>query len=117
MNYNLDIPIYKKTYDLYKSFYAYRAEVPRQDRYTLWQRSENCILDVLEGILRASQMSKTEKVPVLETASVRLNFLRVLIRLMKDVKAVDNKRYVAFESDIDEIGRMLGGWLRSSKER
>jgi hypothetical protein len=117
MDTTAEIPIFKKMYDLYKSFYAYRAEVPRQDRYTLWQRSENCILDVLEGILLASQISKTEKVPVLINTSVKLNTLRVFIRLMKDVKAIDNKRYIAFETDIDEIGRMLGGWIRSSKER
>ncbi len=113
----LDIPIFKKTYDLYKNFYTHRADIPRQDRYTLWQRSENCILDVLEGVLFASQLSKEEKLPVLERTSVKLNFLRVFIRLMKDVKAIDTKRYISFETDVDEIGRMLGGWIRSSKER
>jgi hypothetical protein len=51
----------------------------------------------------------------LESASLKLNFLRVFARLMKGVKAIDNKRYVAIEASLDEIGRMLGGWLRSSK--
>lgn len=112
-----DIPIFKKTYDLYKNFYAHRADVPRQDRYTLWQRSENCILDVLEGVLLASQLNKMEKISVLTNTSVKLNSLRVFLRLMKDVKAIDNKRYIVFESDVDEIGRMLGGWIRSNKDR
>ena len=34
---------------------------------------------------------------------------------MKDVKAIDAKKYVALESIVDEIGRMLGGWIRSTK--
>ena len=113
----LDIPIFKRSYDLYKTFYGYRADVSKQDRYTIWQRCENTILDVLEAILLASQSARTEKLPILETASVKLNLLRVLIRLTKDVKAIDNKRYVALETNIDEIGRMLGGWIRSTKER
>lgn len=117
MNDNLDIPIFKKSYELYKTFYGYRADISKQDRYTIWQRCENAILDVLEAILLASQSSKTEKLPVLEAASVKLNVLRVLIRLTKDVKAIDNKKYVALETGIDEIGRMLGGWIRSTKER
>jgi hypothetical protein len=117
MNNDLDIPIFKKSYDLYKTFYDYRIDVSKQDRYTIWQRSENCILDLIEAILLASQLNKSEKLPVLETASVKLNILRVLIRLTKDVKAIDNKRYIALETDIDEIGRMLGGWIRSTKER
>lgn len=113
----LDIPIFKKTYDLYKTFYGYRASVPKQDRYTIWQKCEGLLLDVLEGILFASQTSKVEKLPHLERTSVKLNFLRVFIRLMKDVKAMDNKKYIATEADLDEIGRMLGGWIRSTKER
>lgn len=117
MNNDLDIPIFKKSYDLYKTFYGYRTDVSKQDRYTIWQRSENTILDVLESILLASQSSKAEKLPFLESASVKLNLLRVLIRLTKDVKAIDNKRYVALETNIDEIGRMLGGWIRSTKEQ
>ncbi len=110
-----DIPIFKKTYDLYKTFYGYRALIPKQDRYTIWQRCENIILDTLEGILLASQTSKLEKLPILEKASVKLNLLRVFVRLMKEMKTLDNKKYVALEVIIGEIGRMLGGWVRSIK--
>ena len=117
MTNELDIPIFKKSYDLYKTFYSYRADVSKQDRYTIWQRSENTILDVLEAILLASQSGKAGKLPFLESASVKLNILRVLIRLTKDVKAIDNKKYIVLETNIDEIGRMLGGWIRSTKER
>ncbi len=50
-----------------------------------------------------------------QRASLKLNMLRVSIRLMKDVKAIDSKKYVALESVVDETGRMLGGWIRSTK--
>lgn len=114
---DFDIPIFRKTYDLYKIFYGFRGSVPKQDRYTIWQRCESLMLEVLEGILYASQTGKAEKLPILERTSVKLNFLRVFVRLMKDTKAIDTKKYLIFESAIDEIGRMLGGWIRSTKER
>lgn len=114
---DFDIPIFKKTYDLYRTFYGYRASIPKQDRYTIWQKCEELLLQVLEGILFASQTPKAEKLPYLERTSVKLNFLRVFIRLMKDVKAIDTKKYIATEASLDEIGRMLGGWIRSTKER
>jgi len=110
-----DIPIFQKTYDLYRNFYDYRRLVPKQDRYTIWQRSEDTVLDLIAGILLASQTMKMEKLPILTKASVNVSLLRVLIRLMKETKALDNKKYVALETSIDEIGRMLGGWIRSSK--
>lgn len=111
-----DIPIFRKAYDLYRTFYGYRTAINKQDRYTIWQKCESIILEILEGILLASQKFKAEKLPVLEEVSVKLNFLRVFLRLMKDVKTIDLKKYVVLEASVDEIGRMLGGWIKSSKE-
>jgi hypothetical protein len=102
---------------LYKEFYKLRLTVSKQDRYTLWQKCEGTLVTVLEGILLASQQSKIEKLPTLERTSVKLNFLKVCIRLMKDVKAINPKTYIVLEADLDEIGRMLGGWIKSTKER
>ncbi len=113
----LDIPIFKKIYDMYKDFYNLRLSVPKQDRYTLWQKCESILIEVLEGILFASQQTKLEKLPTLEKTSIKLNFLKVCIRLMKDIKAIDAKKYVIIEANLDEIGRMLGGWIKSTKER
>lgn len=110
---DFDIPIFKKTYDLYKTFYGYRNVIPKQDRYTICERCDTLILDVLQNILAASKLQKGEKLATLEIASTKLNFLRIFIRLMKETKAIDNKKYLALQEMIDEIGRMLGGWIRS----
>lgn len=111
-----DIPVFKKSYDLYKVFYGFRATVPKQDRYTIWQRSETLMIELIESIVLGSQMGKAEKLPTLERASSKISVIRVLIRLMKEVKAIDTKKYVALEEIVDEIGRMLGGWIRSVKQ-
>lgn len=114
---DLDIPIFKKSYDLYKEFYKIRLTVSKQDRYTLWQKCESTLITILEGLLLASQQSKLAKLPTLEETSVKLNFLKVCVRLMKDIKAIENKKYIIIEAEIEEIGRMLGGWIKSTKER
>ena len=112
---DFDIPIFKKTYDLYKTFHEYRKVVPKQDRFTIFERSESAVLEVLECIMQASSESNKEKLPTLERGSLKLNMLRVFVRLMKDIKTIDGKKYTNLESVIDEIGRMLGGWIRSIK--
>ena len=33
------------------------------------------------------------------------------------VKAIDAKKYIIIEANLDEIGRMLGGWIKSTKDR
>lgn len=112
---DFDIPIFKKSYDLYKTLREYRKVVPKNDRFTVFERCEHATLDVIEAILLASSQSKKEKIPTLERASLKLNVLRVFVRLLKDIKAIDTKKYVTLEAIVDEIGRMLGGWIRSSK--
>lgn len=113
----LDIPIFKRAYELCKTLHGLKGGVAKADRYTLWQRIENLAIEVLEGILMASQVTKAEKLRPLEHVSVKINVLRVLLRLAKDTKAIDLKRYATVEMIVDEMGRMLGGWIKSVKER
>lgn len=110
---DVETPIVKKVYELYRLLYSYRQNIPKSERYGLWLRTENSCLELLELILAAAQETKAAKFLPLKTASVKLNALRIFIRLAKDTKAIDLKKYVALQSLIDEIGRMLGGWLRS----
>jgi hypothetical protein len=113
---DFDIPIFKKTYELYKLFYSYRNTMSKQDRYTIWQRCDGTMLDMLESIVAAGQTAKSEKLPALERASAKLNILRIFIRLMKETKGIDGKKYLALQAQTDEIGRMLGGWIRSTRQ-
>jgi len=110
----LDIPIFKKAYELTKMLYDLRTTVPKQDRYSVWLRCENLMLEVLEGIVIASHMRKAEKLEPLQQASLKLNVLRVFLRLAKDMKAIDLKKYTRIQELVDEVGRMLGGWIKST---
>lgn len=99
---------------MYKLFYSYLVNFPKKDKYTLGQRCENALLDFLEATTTAGGLTKTEKVPVLQTASVKLDLAKILIRLCKDLKILDNKKYLELESSLQEIGKMLGGWIKFS---
>src|SRR3989344_3181301 len=109
----LNLPIIKKLYELYKLFYDYHASIPKLDRYAIWQRCDELVLDILENFLSAAYAQKLEKIAILKNASKKLNILRILVRLVKDIKAIDGKKYITLQEFINEIGRMLGGWMRS----
>ncbi|OGN11417.1 MAG: hypothetical protein A3B91_00960 [Candidatus Yanofskybacteria bacterium RIFCSPHIGHO2_02_FULL_41_29] len=114
--FSLDIPIFKKTYDFLKEFYIFELDFPKKDRYTLGQRCEEYILKILEGIMLAAQTSKSHKLPILESVSNKLDMLKVFIRLASDVDALSDARYIVCQNHIQEIGKMLGGWIRSTRE-
>ena len=108
-----DIPILKKTYDLYKIFDEYRKVIPQRHRFTLYSRCEDILLDVMQIFYEAGYMKGTARLELLNKASVKLNMVRVFVRLLKDTRCIDEKKYLVLQTNIDEIGRMLGGWIRS----
>lgn len=108
-----NVPILRKIYELYKTFHGYRTLVSKQERFSIYERSENVLIDVLEYILEASYAPKERKFILLEKASMKLNVFRFFVRLMKESKTLDLKKYTLLQNIVDEIGRMLGGWIRS----
>ncbi len=114
---DIDIPILKKTYELYSTFHEYRKVVSKADRFTVYERSENLIVDLIELFLEAGYTKSSNKSAILEKASIKLNTLRFFVRLMKETRVFDLKKYTTLQVIIDEIGRMLGGWIRSEASR
>jgi len=109
-----DTPIFVKTYELYKNFYVNLSSFPRKDRYTLGQKCETVLLDLLESIIIASNLSKQDKLPILRKASLKIDLLRTFFRLGKDLKIIENKKYIDFENSVSEIGKMIGGWIKTT---
>lgn len=71
-------------------------------------------MDTIELLIEAGYSKNVDKAKVLDRASVKLNTLRFFIRLMKETRVFDLKKYTVLQEKIDEIGRMLGGWIRSN---
>jgi|SRR3989344_2254610 len=113
----LDIPIFIKTYELYKTFYKYLPSFPKKDRHTLGQKCQMALLELLESIILAGNLSRQEKLPVLKQASLKADLLKVLFRLGKDLKIIENKKYLQLEESLQEIGRMLGGWIKTTADQ
>ncbi|MDP2638301.1 MAG: diversity-generating retroelement protein Avd [Candidatus Levybacteria bacterium] len=108
------VPLFVKTYELYKSFYIYVQLFPRKDRYTLGQKCETLLLEILEAVIVASSLSKQDKLPILKRASAKIDVLRVLFTLGRDLKIIEIKKHQIFENSLQEIGRMFGGWIKST---
>jgi len=109
----LDIPIFHKIYDLYKLLHSYHNRVPKTERYTLWQRCENTTLDLLQALIETGHQRGEERTKSLYALSNKLDLLKVLIRLAKDIHTIDNAKYQEIQGMIQEIGRMIGGWIKS----
>jgi len=56
------------------------------------------------------------KVKTLSQISGKIDLIKVLLRLGKDTQAVKNNKYLELQATLQEIGKMLGGWIRAAKQ-
>jgi len=67
-------------------------------------------VEIIEAISIASFLSREEKPPWVRLAIRKTDTLKILLMVLWEIKALDDKKYIALSTGIDEIGKMLGGW-------
>ena len=87
------------------------------ERYTLWSRVEGVSLQMLEGFVRVGYLPLEQRAQSLSNLAAEVDMLRIFIRLTVDLKVLPLKKAVPIQERIDEIGRMLGGWIKSMRQR
>jgi len=109
----MNLSIFEKTYELTLWIYPTVNKFPKSQRFVLGQKIEETVINILEGIILANQeQNKSFK---LRKISVELDKLRIFMRLSKDLKFISVKQYGFVSEKINEIGKMLGGWMKSSR--
>ena len=73
------------------------------------------LLEFLKYIITAQK--KYYKKTTLQDADIQLELLRLFNDLSYDLKFIDEKRYLLISDRLCEIGRLLGGWIKSQREK
>lgn len=84
---------------------------PRSQKFLLGDRIQSLALDVLENLVEATDSRRPAS--ALAAANLKLEKLRFLFRLAADLRHLDARRYEFAARAIDEIGRLVGGWLKA----
>ena len=109
-----EVPIVRSVYIAYAFWNEVLNKFPKTQRYQLGTTCSEYLLEILELTLAAAQTTEAkEKVVSLKQASVKLDTLKLLIRLSKNCICISNTSYLQMESQLQEIGKMLGGWSKS----
>jgi len=87
---------------------------PRLRRFTLGERIEAGLLAVLESLVEAAYLRNKEA--ALRRANLRLEVVRHLWRLAHELKVLATRQYEHGATLIDDLGRQIGGWLRSQPQ-
>jgi len=105
------LPLLQKLKTLYVLWHDYHSILPKTHRYSLGQKIDNLFTDTIEVVAQASFLAKAEKIPYVKLAIRKVDALKVFLLVLWETKSLDNKKYVALSKLLDEIGKMLGGWM------
>jgi hypothetical protein len=105
-----ELVVITKTYDFILWSCHHTSKFPRNHRFVLGERIERNLYNLLETLIRAKYTR--ERRPLLEQANLVLEILRFQVRLAKDLQCLKVESYGFAGKSIDEIGRLVSGWLK-----
>ena len=106
-------PIINKTYDVYKLIIDINNHLEKRWRYTLGESLETSVLDCLQELIMAKNAPKPLRSSYLIRASSFLEISTLKLRLFLELKIANETKIFQAQAHLAEIGRMLGGWLKS----
>lgn len=110
-----ELVVITKTYDLILWTCNHTGRFPRHHRFSLGDRIERGLYDLLETLIAAKYTR--QRTDLLEQANLGLEILRFQMRLAKDQQCLRPTSYGFAAKAIDEIGRLVGGWMRREPAR
>jgi hypothetical protein len=110
------LPIYKKAMDLTIYCEKIVKNFSRYHKYTLGSELREKSRAIVELIIKAN--SSEERLPILYTLRERLEGLKVLIRICKEVKAFHRFNSFMYASNlVIDICKQSEGWIKVQNKR
>ena len=106
------LPIYRKAMDVAFYFEKIVKNFSRYNKYTLGAELRILSKDIVKLIIRAN--SSKEKLPLLHELRERLEELKIVIRIAKEVHAFKN--FKSFQHAIEgvvSVSKQNEGWIKS----
>ncbi len=69
-------------------------------------------LEVMNLIIAASFEVKPDKLFLLNSARIKIEILKRLIRIAFELDIIENKKYLDLEANLQEISKMTNGWIK-----
>ena len=114
MNHALSTKIYADSYALSVSIFQRTKAIPKAQRQTLARGLEECSLELLFAVRAAGVAGLVEhKRLACHKASDALDRVRIYAQVSKDLGFFSDTAYFELSEKSAEVGRQLGGWLKS----
>ncbi|MCC5811221.1 MAG: diversity-generating retroelement protein Avd [Ectothiorhodospiraceae bacterium] len=105
-----ELKIAQKVEEMIQYGYVAVRHFPKSERHVLSQELRLSMWRLLRLVIICSK--RYHKKTTLQELDAELELLRREIRLAKDLGVLPFKQYEVWARHLDEVGRMVGGWLK-----
>lgn len=84
----------------------------RSERFGIGDRIDSLWLDLLDALRKAAYATPTEKIASLDEAIRRVDSVRFFLQIAWEAKLMADSHFIVLGKDVEEMGRMVGGWKR-----
>lgn len=88
-------------------------KLPRTEKFSIGTEIKTSMYEMLKYILLASKIDKRKRLEIYNIVDTHIYYQRICIRIMYNNKWIDMKKYKYSNELLDEIGKMLGGLIKS----
>jgi four helix bundle protein len=108
-------PIFTRTSDFVLWLLNHTEKFPKSERFRMAKRLEDSAFSFYELLIEATRSTKRKR-QLLIQADVELEKLRLFIRMSQQCKLTSISQYHFAAGVMVEIGKLLGGWLKTVPE-
>ncbi|MCH5306078.1 MAG: four helix bundle protein [Rikenella sp.] len=108
-----NLEVFKASYDLLLFVFQFTPNVKRDYRYTLAEKIKDNIIELCLSIYRAN--AAKDRVPDIRQARERLVTVKLLCRMLTDLKQISVKQFAVVCTHTESISKQLQAWQKYSE--
>ncbi len=106
-----------KEKEAYREWSKIHRDFPKVERFGVGNKIEQSFLDVLELTFASVYLAVDQKILMLSRTIAKLDNLKFFLQIAWESKLIAAEKYAELSKELDEVGRMLGGWRKGLLEK
>ncbi len=116
-NTDSSLPVIEDWMKFVEWFWLTIEKFPKKARFTLAGKLWTLTLEILDGLIDARYVPRSEKQIILLKIARNLDKIRLLSRLATKYQYMTPKDYEKMAKEVENVGCQISGWIRFLKEK
>jgi hypothetical protein len=109
-----NLPVYKTSYDMLLELFQVANNFSRDYKFTIGEQIKKETMEMMLCIYRANKSFEGRKSRIGE-AREKVETIRVSLRILKDLKQLNLKKFISLNEKIESVSKQLSLWEGKSR--